>query len=254
VGHESRLPLAGAATLAVGATCLVLLPQPVPESLEVAVAIPLVLLAPGYAVSAAVLPIGSIRTAERLAMSIGLSLAIAALIGLILNVTPRGLVREAWITAFATVTVASVLIALKRGRGPQRIHASPWQGATLVQAAWFVAALLLFAGAMGIAVIGEQTEPRPAFSELWMLPSTDGQSVTVGIGNRELSGQTYRLQVRVGQEMLYARDDITVPSGHTWETEVALPTGDGRSLIIGEIFLGEDTSRPYREVTMWTSG
>jgi hypothetical protein len=57
--------------------------------------LPLVLVLPGYAVTAALFPNRSLGVPERLVFSLGLSVAIVVLGGLLLNVTPFGVRAEA---------------------------------------------------------------------------------------------------------------------------------------------------------------
>ncbi|MDQ6673875.1 MAG: DUF1616 domain-containing protein, partial [Chloroflexota bacterium] len=57
---------------------------------------PLVLVLPGYALVRALLPARPRRLAELLLLSLGSSLAIAVLGGLVLNLTPWGIRAESW--------------------------------------------------------------------------------------------------------------------------------------------------------------
>ncbi len=59
-------------------------------------ALPLVFILPGYALTAALFPRGGLGLAETLTSSIGLSLAAVIVGGVILNLTPEGLTSIAW--------------------------------------------------------------------------------------------------------------------------------------------------------------
>lgn len=74
----------------------------------------LVILLPGYTVMRAVFPTGSLGASERVFLSIGLSLAITSLGGLILNATWWGLREWSFLLVLAGITVgASVIAALR---------------------------------------------------------------------------------------------------------------------------------------------
>src|SRR4249919_523027 len=76
------------------------------------VGLPLVLFVPGYALTAAAFPAGRLGTIERLLFSVGASLALAALAGLLLQWTALGLRPAAWVIALGNLTLVASLIAL----------------------------------------------------------------------------------------------------------------------------------------------
>jgi uncharacterized membrane protein len=74
-----------------------------------------VLYLPGFALVEALYPIeGDLKPLERLALSIGLSLAVVPLIGLVLNYTPWGIRLGPVIVSLALYTLGVSLIALAR--------------------------------------------------------------------------------------------------------------------------------------------
>jgi hypothetical protein len=74
-----------------------------------------VLFLPGYVTVEALFPKGrDLDGIERFALSVGLSLAVVPLIGLILNYTPWGIVLTPIVIALAVFTVALALFALGR--------------------------------------------------------------------------------------------------------------------------------------------
>jgi uncharacterized membrane protein len=87
--------------------------QPVARAL---LALPLVLVLPGYALVAAAFPEAGRSLAERLLYGVGLSLAVAALGGFALNLTPWGLRAEAWATLLGGIALAACAIAWARRR------------------------------------------------------------------------------------------------------------------------------------------
>src|SRR2546425_1049821 len=94
---------------------ILLLPQ---SPVRVVLGLPFVLFFPGYTLIAALYPRrDDLDGIERLALSLGLSLAVVPLIGLVLNYLPWG-IRLAPIVVSLTLFVAAccVAAALKRGR------------------------------------------------------------------------------------------------------------------------------------------
>ena len=74
----------------------------------------LALVLPGYALSAAVFRMRSVRTAERAALTLGISLSVAVLGGLVLDALPSGLETQTWLFLLGGVTVTASVIALWR--------------------------------------------------------------------------------------------------------------------------------------------
>jgi uncharacterized membrane protein len=243
-------PLVVAAIIALLAVVSVGVPQS-PPGLRAVIAVPFILIAPGYASSAALLPIGSIARAERLVISIGLSLAIAAIGGLVLHITPLGLRAEAWVALLGTLTIVSAVVAVLRWRPtPSLAGTSTFVAPTPMQSTAFVVALLLVGVALATAVTGKEGEPRPAFSQLWMVPAAGERTVTIGIGNQEQAPQRYLLEVSVGRVVVQSWADIELAPGAEWERDVELPALDDGSVVVGRLYLAEDANRPYREVTL----
>ena len=98
-----------------------------PSSLfRVILGLPLVLFFPGYALVMALFPerVG-LSAIERIALSFGLSIAVAPLIGLILNYTPWGIKLEPVLYSLATfIFIMSVIATLRRVRIPKQARFS----------------------------------------------------------------------------------------------------------------------------------
>ena len=74
----------------------------------------LALVLPGYALSAAVFRMRGVRTAERAALTLGISLSVAVLGGLVLDALPGGLETQTWLFLLGGVTVVASVITLWR--------------------------------------------------------------------------------------------------------------------------------------------
>jgi uncharacterized membrane protein len=87
-----------------------------------AAALLFVLLLPGWAITAALLPEKVFGFWERLAIAVGLSIAIAMLTGLLLHLTPWGIQTGVWWSLMAGITLIAGLVAL--GRTPVPFNSS----------------------------------------------------------------------------------------------------------------------------------
>ena len=74
----------------------------------------LALVLPGYTLSAAAFRMRSVRGVERAALTLGISLSVATLGGLLLDALPGGLQTQSWLFLLGSVTVGAAAVALLR--------------------------------------------------------------------------------------------------------------------------------------------
>src|SRR6266852_3168737 len=107
-------------TIVAVALAFVVPPDSVPGRI---LTLPLVLVLPGYALMASVFPRRSLGAVECLVFSLGLSLVIVVLGGLVLNWTPFGLRASSWSLLLGSITLGACAVALARRRGLRTCHA-----------------------------------------------------------------------------------------------------------------------------------
>jgi uncharacterized membrane protein len=204
--------------------------------------VPLALILPGYAISAAMFMPGSITRGERLAYTLSLSVGAAAIGGLAWQLF-FGLSRAGW----ALVLVAIVLVAARIARNRRAARSSdpverrsrlPYLG--LPTALAILATLILTVVAVDVAIEGLRDQRAEShFSSLWILPHGPAEeSVEIGVQNHQGAVYTYRLSVaRAG-----------VPR---WLWEGRLGAHKRKQVILG---LSEITGAGPLVVTLYKSG
>src|SRR5262249_13317704 len=217
------------------------------------VALPLVLFVPGYAITAAAFPSGRLGAAERLLFSVGASLAVAALCGLMLHWTALGLRPAAWAVALGNVTLVSSLIALaRRWRQPAGDPAPPRVAPmTLLGGGLLGLAALLVAGALLIARDGAIHQRATGFTQLWVLPDSAASQdhVRLGVSNREPGQVGYRLLVTASGTIIGSWPRITLGPDEQWEATVALPTAQPTAATVEAVLYRLDAPETaYRRV------
>jgi uncharacterized membrane protein len=236
-----------AVLILVGVTNLVVLLPVVNQTLlRVVVGLPFLTFLPGYAFVAALFPesgaspndsgdvtgtfsrqgIGGI---ERVALSMGLSIAIVPSVGLVLNFTPFGIRLVPILTGVSSVTVAFVAFAVVRrnalpendrfnvpyrtwiAHGRKEFFESETRFDGVLNVAVAVS-IVLAVGTLGFAVI--VPSDGESFTEFYLLTETDdgelvmadypsdfivgeSQSVVVGIGNQENQPMEYTVVVQL---------------------------------------------------------
>lgn len=194
--------VAGAALLSVG---LVALPfGGLPKALAL---LPLVLLLPGYALTAAFFPERSLPAAERLLYSVALSAGAASLGGLAWQLAFE-LERFAWAGLLAAIAVVGCAIAYGRRRGA--LEPGGWTGRLPMPGAPAAIAGLLAVAIAVVAVVtatdGLQDQRAEShFSALWAVPGPgQGRQVEIGVWNHQGAVHRYRVEVRGGGRRVWS--------------------------------------------------
>ncbi|MBV9354691.1 MAG: DUF1616 domain-containing protein, partial [Chloroflexi bacterium] len=119
------------------------------------VMVPLVLLLPGYALTAAVDPEWRFDVPERLVLTLGGSLVVATLGGLVLNWTAWGLQAGSWAALLAGTTLSASALALRRRQRVRPADPMQWcRSLELRQVLLAALAVLATAAALQIARVG----------------------------------------------------------------------------------------------------
>lgn len=218
-------------------------------------ALPFALVLPGYALTAAMLSKCTLGGPERVAFSLGLSLAVAVLGGLALNWMPWGLRADSWVVLLGSVTLGASLVALLRRRDYLTVDPGRWNaGLHVHQVLLFGLAALVVVGAMVVARIGALRQHTPAFTQLWILSAdeTDQGAVRVGVRSMESPAKRYRLQVDVSGRVAREWPLIELEPGQTWETTVVLPTEHSEAETVEAVLYRLNApEEAYRRVVLW---
>jgi len=189
--------------------------------LRFALALLFVLFLPGYAITATVFPRGGeMDWIERIGLSVGISLAVVPLLGLVLSVTPPGVRIEPIVAALLLVTLGMIVVAYEQRMGLLQedrlslsidIDVPRWRELPIVDRALALgvaAALVLGAGGLAYAIT--TSPPGLAYTELYLLDSNHGITsypsrlnvsqpafVFLGIANHERREMNYTVEVRL---------------------------------------------------------
>jgi uncharacterized membrane protein len=225
--------------------------------IRAALSVPLVLFLPGYALSAALLPDGRTGLAERIALGAGLSISIAVLGGLILNLLPSGLTVDSWRALLLGVTLACAAYALWRrearrvpGPGPLVTQVS-FREAALVSSAALLIGLALGVGAIGLNPTASNAPQNSSFTQFWALPQRSGQQyrVLIGLHNYEDQPVTYRVTLESSGNVFAEWPQITVGNGESWQAQAAVPPYLANAEVVANAYRS-GLSTPYRHVRL----
>jgi hypothetical protein len=260
----------------VAATALVAVLACVAAAVGAPVAVTIVLgvalfAAPGYLLGQLLLG-SQVTGLERVVVMTALALAVPVLGGLLLYAVRVPLHRPGWLGLLAGVTLAAdaALFARRRavaaGRAGRPAAQAP--AATRVQAvpsaravpgglrpAWrasrrhvvlFAAAVLVAAGAVGLAAAGAARQPQPGFTQLWLSPQQGAQTLSLGVTNDQGRTTSYRLVLRRDGQVIDTWN-LTLGDGRTWQRSVLVT---GKQDLAAELYRLPDLTHPYRYVSI----
>lgn len=240
--------------------------------------LPFVLFFPGYALIAVLFPKRSdITGVERIALSFGTSIAVAALIGLVLNYTPWGINTYSILVSLAIFILATSIAAWYRQRSlteEERFATSfsfdllAWRGQSTLDKTISIILIVAILGAIGtfgytaaIPKVGER------FTEFYILglegKATDypkelmlGEEgrVIVGIVNREYETVSYRVEVTING--IGGKEIGPVVLGHEekWEREVSFsPTKVGDNQKVAFLLYKEGKPIFKEPIHLWVN-
>ncbi|MGV8084345.1 MAG: DUF1616 domain-containing protein [Coriobacteriia bacterium] len=218
--------------------------------------LPLISVLPGYGIVCAVDPGARLGRIERLAISIGVSLALTVLIGLLVAQTSAGLTTLGWSAPLALLTLTANLVASLRSRNedaPSRTLQLDWRKALFVTVgALWVAGVMVAA----LSIASEAAPKAPGQSttagtlQLWIQPvsGSAGTGVVIGIGNPTSAEERCHLRVTQGGTVLYD-GPVVLATGQT--TNVAIDNADARGAVIEAVLSTESGLTELRRVTLW---
>jgi uncharacterized membrane protein len=264
-------------TINILSALLILAVALIPDSpIRATLGIPFILFFPGYLLISALFPSATdLGGIERLALSIGLSLAVVPLIGLALNYTVWGIrLVPVLLSLFVFTILMSVLSLYRRSKLPPEQKFSPsipvkipkWSAMPRTDKLFLVGFLV------GIVAVGSLTAylasaPKigEQFTEFYVLGSNgkladyptnmtlgENGTVIIGITNHEYENVTYRVALSIDNQTLETINNIQLCHEANWTQNYTLTlqeAGDRMKLEF-RLYKG-DTDEPYRSLQLW---
>ncbi len=237
----------------------------------------LVLFLPGYSLLAVLFPIrGQLSVVERGALSVLLSLALAALAGLGLNYTPWGVTLIPILVVLVGGSILAGIIAWYRRERlspAERLSfglpapSMPWDLPAMVDKALMFSFVAVIIGAIVTMVY---TFNSPAISEQFtefyilgadrklenyatVLSVDHEQQLVVGVVNHEQHHLSYRIKVRLANQQLAEVQTGALSPGERWESPISFtPDRRGKAQKLELLLIREDRlDQAYRALHLW---
>lgn len=208
------------------------------------------LVLPGYTITQAFLP-RQLDIPTRIVLSIGVSLAVDALGGLLLNLTPWGLQLVTWSLLLLGISVLFAVIAFLR-----RTWESPLTlifGVRTHEGLLFGAAIVIALVALTIATSPAPPQSIEGYTSLWVAPldSPDQSTIRYGVKSLEVTVLEYSLKIKVDDQVISQSPIISLNPGDEWEGELAIPPSQTASTRIGvDLYRLDNPQAVYRQVIL----
>ena len=150
----------------------------------------LIFFLPGYMILTAVFTTDLLGIPERIAYATSLSMATAALVGLVLNLIHWGLITVAWVSVLTAISLFFGALGFMR---LMRIHVNVDADISAVAIGFRERLLILVAGvivalALLLARSGAEQAPADRYTEFWMLPRPAEEAPVFELGIAIMSG------------------------------------------------------------------
>jgi len=221
-------------------------------------AVPLALVFPGYAVTAACFTRSRPDAGITVMLTFGLSLAVLALGTVALHVLPGRFGEASWLVLLVGVVIEGCVIADWRrpwpGRGgsPARFRARVPMGRVGLALIGF--AVLAVAATAVLASTLLPARDAIGYTRLWMLPSEEGAGephISIGVVNQEQDQTIYRLVIRVGNRKSVRRMDLDPGEQRVWRVVDLSPRPGEPTRVKARLFRKTEPFDVYRRVYGW---
>jgi uncharacterized membrane protein len=241
--------------------CAVMAPLLPVDVLSLLFALPLALVLPGYALTAAIFARRQIDPTQVAVLSLGLSLCVLALGALPLNYVPGGIGPVAWAVLLALVALNGCRVAaLRRPSAAKTAGARAWPRLRLTAPAGGLlgAALLCVAAAFVLAFTTTSAKHADGYTALWLLPPTQANAAAggaqVGVRSEEQARTSYLLRVRVGDRprRIVRRFSLDPAEARVLRLTPTSPQSSVAPVpVSGALYLQSEPDNAYRRVSGW---
>lgn len=247
-GHRDlRLILALTVLCAVGSLIAPL------GAVRVIFAVPLALVLPGYAITAAAFGARLPAWPERVPLTLGISLASAALASLLLNYLPGGIHGFSWtLLLVLIVLLACRSAARRRGRLGGR-HQPPSLRSlkpTPVTAALGIGTLAMVIAALILAQATSENHNAAGYTQLWIAPPKPTEvSTQIGVRSEQQRTRAYRLVVEVEGQAKPVVETFELEPSQTHLVKIDSGGTEPATGVEARLYLRGHPAKVYRRVS-----
>lgn len=220
-----------------------------PVWLRVAIGLPFIFILPGQATLLFVDPDGRLGSFEWATWSVGVSIAISALVGMGLAAS-FGLSANGMIVSLTVVTLLALLAAHRRALGePDRLAAVTRRNPVWRTAFGTLALLACAVVVLMLSIPGAGATQRGQTVQLWGLPDKSG-GVRIGVDNIDAPSKRFQLTIEQGGQLI-SQQSLDLPVGSRRNFAVKQSATWTRSAPITAVLSDTDGSLQPRTISVW---
>jgi uncharacterized membrane protein len=193
-----------------------------------------------------------VSAVDYLIFSLGLSLALDVVMGFILNVFPTGLQLQSWTISLGLLTTVFALLATYRRRR-HRVKYQRRSRPRITIYEYIVLGLAIVEAFVAVWFSAiRPSQPQPSFTQFWMLPSTQTNkscAVQIGVHSFESTPVTYRMVVAINGTQVTSWPSIILGPQQEWNRSVSIRSVDPGSIFVyAWLYRLDKPDTVYREV------
>ena len=216
-------------------------------------ALPVLFIIPGYLLVEVLFQKRPLGIAQRILLSLTISLCIVLLSGFLLNLLPGGLNARSWSIYLGGLSIMLGWLVIQQRHKVFIYRIRTWSirlklsGFILLGLALVIVIVSLHNAAMSIT-----NQPRPGFTQLWLLPSKEGNNswqLQLGVHSAELAPVTYNVTMSVNHSPFKSWSSITLHPEQEWKQFVPLSAAESNSIYVQvELYRIDNPRVVYKEV------
>lgn len=211
--------------------------------LQAGIALPLVLIVPGAILSGALTHSSQDRAADQILSTLGYSMAVLAVGGVLLNVFTFGMQPITWLAYVALIVLGGEGVRRVRGRQGIHLNVRSVHPVRLERAALCLLVPVLIGTAFAVAIYGAHRQDSRGFAQLWIIPKAGQARYQVGVSSNLERPTDYTVNLAVaGRTKKVWR--LRLASGQGWQSTIRVPVNASVRVTLFQAGHRE----PYRQV------
>jgi uncharacterized membrane protein len=208
-----------------------------------------VMFAPGYAVISAIFQEDALEPPAKIALGIGVSVALSAIGGIGLYGIGAPLMRTSW-TIFLTIIifVAGMVAFVRRGYNGFYVPGFVTHKLKFFEILLLVFCVLTLGSGIYLARTAAKNQAYIPFTEFWVIPHVEDVSeIEVGMRSYESTTMVYEIKILINGRDVEDWPNISISPGQEWSRIYTLPPKlTFNETIVVYLYTDKDPSKPYR--------
>jgi uncharacterized membrane protein len=226
----------------------------------IVLALPLILLAPGYLLIEILTPKREHDGTTQLLFSIGLSLSVDVLCGFLLNIIPTGLTPITWGVSLAVLTMTGTLLCMvKRRRWQVHVDQKRKDLPTRYEFLFLTLTIYVVIFAFIYTTNAITYQKYQGFTQFWLLLDKHQPhicAIRLGIDSSEIVTTTYQVELKENNQHAAHWSSITLAPQQKWQGQLPIAINHAPTTqlqIEADLYRQQEPSSVYRTVQLFLS-